>query len=96
MKLYQVIVQDEWNNLTELGYYKDLRDAVPEVNSFLEVYGVQITEDDLVEYPSTFSMVFDLNLGDLFPDNDEVYAISIRGFIYDGEALLDEISKLVK
>ena len=96
MKLYQVIMQDEWNNLTELGYYKQLKDAVPDINGFLSVYGVKISEEDLVEYPSTFSMVFDLNLGDVFPDNEDVYAVSVRGFIYDGDALFNEITELMK
>ena len=96
MKLYQVIMQDEWNNLTELGYYRQLSDAVDDINDFLSVYGVKINENDLVEYPSTFNMVFDLDLSDFYPENEEVYGVYVRGFIYDGEALLKDLEELVK
>ena len=82
-KKYLVIMQDEWNNLTYLGEYKKLADAIPDINNFLSIYDVAITADDLKEYPSTFGMVFDTNIGDLFEDNEEVYGIMIRGFILD-------------
>lgn len=71
---YIVFIQDEWNNLWWMGEYRKLSDAVPDINGFLEVYGVQI--DDLIEYPCTFGSAFDKEVE---TEDDEM--IMIRGFI---------------
>lgn len=73
--IYQVIMQDEWDNLYHLGFYKDLKDAIPEVNSWLSTYNVEI--DELSAYPSTFGMCFDRGL-----ETEDAY-VHIRGFIFD-------------
>ena len=73
--IYQVIMQDEWDNLYHLGFFKNLKDAIPEVNSWLSTYNIEI--DELTEYPSTFNMCFDREL-----EAEDVY-VRIRGFIFD-------------
>lgn len=47
MKLYEVIIQDEWDNLTLLGFYKNLDDSIDDINSFLTTYGVEIQKGDV-------------------------------------------------
>lgn len=76
LKKYEVIIQDEWNNLYQLGFYDKLENAIPDVNDFLEVYDVQINE--LKEYPSTFGMCFDTEV-----ETKDENIIMVRGFILD-------------
>jgi len=97
MKLYEVIFQDEYNNLYQLGYYKSLSDSINDINSELDSYGVAINADDLVEYPSTFNMCFDACIGDLvdekiLDEHEEVSSLYIRGFILDSDSLLEVIN----
>ena len=80
LKKYQVIIQDERNNLYHIGFYDNLNDAIPDVNDFLEVYDIKV--DDLTERASTFGPCFDI---DLETQNEEI--IMVRGFIFDGELL---------
>lgn len=85
MKKYQVIIQDEYNNLYMVGFYDKLDDSIEEINKYLDVYGVQLKKGDLVEYPGTYDNRFDLELSDLFEGKEEVEGIMIRGFIYEEE-----------
>ena len=73
--IYQVIMQDEYNNLYHLGFYSNLQDALPDVNNWLVPYNIEL--DELVEYPSTFNMCFDREL-----ESDDTY-VYVRGFILD-------------
>lgn len=85
-KRYEVIMQDEWNNLYRLGEYKELKDSIEDINGFLSVYDVTIKEEDLKEYASTFGGTFDLDIGMMYEDRDDLVGIMVRGFIlYDGE-----------
>lgn len=73
---YIVFTQDEWNNLYLMGFYNNLKDAIPDVNQWLETYNVSI--DSLDEYPSTFGMAFDKEV----ETPNEQY-VMVRGFILD-------------
>ena len=85
-KKYEVIMQDEWNNLYRLGEYKELKDSIEDINGFLSVYDVTIKEEDLKEYASTFGGAFDLDIGMMYEDRDDLVGIMVRGFIlYDEE-----------
>lgn len=72
-KQYMVMMQDEWNNLYYLGLYKELQDALPDVNEFLEVYNVSLEE--LSEYPSTLGACFDTEV------EIDGGVIMVRGFV---------------
>lgn len=103
MKYYEVIFVDEYENWYEVGYFKDLADAEPEVNSYLRDY--KLCEDDetdpggtpefgenknldrLVEYPSTMNMVFDRQIV------VEEGCVQVRGFIKDTQLTIDELKK---
>lgn len=73
-KKYIVFTQDEWNNLYLMGFYDDLKDAIPEVNDWLKIYDVEI--DELEEYPSTFGYTFDKEI----ETKDENF-VMVRRFI---------------
>lgn len=89
-KLYEVILQDEWNNLAQLGWFEKLDDAIPHINAVLTVsYGNKyaLKKGDIVEYPSTYEMCFDTELNSILNPNDEddYIPILVRGFIYEFE-----------
>ena len=85
-KRYLVIMQDEWNNLYYMGEYKELKDSIEDINGFLEVYDVKIKDGDLKEYASTVGGAFDLDIGMMYEDRDDLVGIMVRGFIlYDDE-----------
>lgn len=83
MKRYLVIMQDEWNNLYYIGEYKKLIESLQDINDFLKVYNVAIQAGDLKEYASTFGMCFDLDIGMMFDDREDLLGIMVRGFILE-------------
>lgn len=101
-KIYQVILQDEWNNLYHQGFYPSLAASLPSLNSFLESYGVKLEKKDLKTYAGSFSEVFDANIGDICASKyhmdedsteyEELSQLQIRGFIFEKNALLKEIN----
>lgn len=92
-KIYQVIYQDEYDNLILLGFYKSLEDAIPDINSELEEFNVSITKDDLKEYAGTLGNRFDLDISMLFDEADDLPFVKIRGFVFDKEYLMKEIEE---
>lgn len=80
-KKYQVIMQDEYNNLFNLGFYDTLEEALPDVNEWLSLYDVKL--DKLTEYASTFNMAFDVDIGMQFEDREDLMGIMVRGFIFE-------------
>lgn len=76
MKKYQVIFQDEYNNLYEVGFYDKLEDSINDINDYLEPYEERIEE--LEEYVSTFGMAFDR---EIYTKQDLL--VMIRGFIHE-------------
>lgn len=76
--IYQVIMEDEWHTLHHLGFYKELKDSLKDINLWLEMYDVGIEEDDLRVRSSTFDFCFDKEI--LIDDGMYVY---IRGFIFE-------------
>lgn len=81
--VYQVVIQDEWNNLYHIGFYNKLEDSLKDVNDWLEPYNIKL--DELKEYPSTFNMCFDTEI------QCEEGCIFVRGFIFDKEELLEDL-----
>lgn len=82
-KRYMILIQDEWNNLYYMGEYSKLEDSIDDINNFLEVYDISITKNDLKEYPGTFGRVFDLDLGMMYEDREDLCGIMVRGFILE-------------
>ena len=77
-KRYIVFIQDEWNNLYWIGEFRNLKDSIPDINSWLSTYNVSI--DSLEEYPCTFGPAFDK---EVITEDETV--IMVRGFILEGD-----------
>lgn len=78
------MMQDEWNNLYYMGEYKELNDSIQDINDFLSVYDVSIKKGDIKEYASTLGGAFDLDIGMMYEDREDLLGIMVRGFIlYD-------------
>lgn len=76
LKRYQIIMQDEYDNLYHIGFYNDLMDGIDDVNNWLQVYGVSI--EDINEYASTFSTCFDKEI-----ETEDGTIVMIRGFVFE-------------
>lgn len=92
-KLYQVVFQDNNNNLYNIGYYHHLEEAIPDINACLNIYeDINIKKEDLEKCMVTLGEwynCFYLCLNSLYScKNDNLY---IRGFVYDYEELLEEL-----
>ena len=73
-KLYQVIFQDEYNNLSEIGWYESLDDSIEDVNDQISIYGkgqYKFKKGDLQETAGTFGWVADVELAYYFNNEDE-------------------------
>lgn len=88
-KIYEVFMTDEFNNNYFIGFYNELKNAVPDINSFLEPYDAKI--ETLEEYPSTFGECFDTEVSREIEDDDDPdsgwMGVMIRGFIFDADLL---------
>lgn len=88
-KIYEIWMQDEFNNNYFIGFYNELMNAVPAINDFLVPYEAKI--ETLEEYPSTFGECFDTEVfreisGD--DDSDDGWTgVMVRGFIFDADML---------
>lgn len=106
MKYYQVIFIDEYNNFFELGYYKDLADAEPDVNKYLESYRLCDDEEEDSHAGEVPEFGEGKNLDRLveYPSTfsacfDRLIGVDegcveIRGFIKDTEDTIQELRKL--
>ena len=98
MKVYEVILQDIWCNTYQIGFFSDLNDAIKPLNE--QMGHEYLSKGELVEYPSTFSMCFNVNVGDILAEKygeEEAYkqfgedmSYSVLGFIYD------DVNELIK
>lgn len=91
-KLYEVIFIDEYDNFTNLGFFKNLNDPIEDLNSFLSSYGngqYKLKEGEVSEYNSTLNSCFDLDVIEHFSEEygeeaiEDLRGVSIRGFIYE-------------
>ena len=94
--LYEVIMQDEYDNLYLLGFYGSLDDSIDDINGFLSVYEddgvVPLKKGDLAEYASTFGTCFDRPVE---WENEEGCPgdIMVRGFILSAKDAEEEAEK---
>lgn len=106
MKIYQIMTIDIWNNITLIGFYKNLDDAIDDINGMIFEDSFKLESGDLQEYPSTFSTVFDTTVGDVFENkhpglaesqalyDEEDYQLQIRGFILESDTVIEAINKI--
>ena len=63
--LYQVVFEDEYLNLWEVGWYENLDDAIDDINKFIYVDEFKLQKGDISVYPSTFGFAFDTCIYDI-------------------------------
>lgn len=89
MKVFQIIMEDEYGNLYHLGFYKKLEDSVPDINDWLKVYEIKI--DHLYITDSTLEASFDK---EIIIDNTNV--VCVRGFIFNLEDFKEVFDESIK
>ena len=94
--LYEVIMQDEYDNLYLLGFYGSLDDSIDDINGFLSAYEddgvIPFKKGDLVEYASTFSTCFDRPV-EWESEDGCPGDIMVRGFVLSAKNAEEEAEK---
>lgn len=96
--LYEVMMQDEYNNLYLLGFYELLDDAIEDINDFISAYyedgAIPLKNGDLAEYASTFGSCFDREI-EWKNEDDCPGSIMIRGFILSAKIVGEEANRVL-
>ena len=96
--LYEIMMQDEYNNLYLLGFYESLDDAIEDINDFISAYyedgAIPIKKGDLAEYASTFGSCFDREI-EWKNEDDCPGSIMIRGFILSAKIVGEEANRVL-
>lgn len=70
IKKYQMMFQDEYNNLLEIGFYDEINEAmVKDINDTLSIYKASVTIEDLKEAESHSPFGGGLDI-ELYEDGD--------------------------
>ena len=96
--LYEVMMQDEYDNLYLLGFYESLDDALEDINDFIGAYdddgAIPLEKGDLAEYASTFGTCFDREI-EWENEEDCPGTIMVRGFILSAKSVGEEASRIL-
>ena len=96
--LYEIMMQDEYNDLYLLGFYESLGDAIEDINSFISVYdedgAIPLKKEDLAEYASTFGPCFDREI-EWKNEDDCPGSVMIRGFILSAKIVGEEANRIL-
>lgn len=96
--LYQIVMQDEYDNLYLLGFYESLDDAIEDINDFISAYyedgAIPLKNGDLAEYASTFGSCFDREI-EWKNEDDCPGSIMIRGFILSAKIVGEEANRVL-
>lgn len=96
--LYEVMMQDEYDNLYLLGFYESLDDALDDINGFIGAYdddgAIPLEKGDLAEYASTFGTCFDREI-EWENEEDCPGTIMVRGFILSAKSVGEEANRIL-
>ena len=96
--LYEVMMQDEYDNLYLLGFYESLDDALEDINDFIGAYdddgAIPLEKGDLAEYASTFGTCFDREI-EWENEDDCPGTIMVRGFILSAKSVGEEANRIL-
>lgn len=96
--MYEVMMQDEYDNLYLLGFYQSLDDAIEDINGFIGAYdgdgAVPLEKGDLAEYASTFGTCFDREI-EWENEEDCPGTIMIRGFILSAKSVGEKANGII-
>ena len=96
--LYEVMMQDEYDNLYLLGFYESLDDSIEDINGFIGAYdddgAIPLKKGDLAEYASTFGSCFDREI-EWKHEEDCPGTIMVRGFILSAKSVGEEADRIL-
>lgn len=96
--LYEVMMQDEYDNLYLLGFYESLDDAIEDINGFIGAYdddgAIPLEKGDLAEYASTFGTCFDREI-EWENEEDCPGTIMVRGFILSAKSVGEAADRIL-
>ena len=96
--LYEIVIQDEYNDFYLLGFYESLDDAIEDINGFISVYdedgAIPLKKGDLSEYASTFGACFDREI-EWKNEDDCPGSVMIRGFILSAKIVGEEANRIL-
>lgn len=96
--MYQIVMQDEYDNLYLLGFYESLDDAIEDINGFIGAYdddgAIPLEKGDLAEYASTFGTCFDREIK-WKREEDCPGTIMVRGFILSAKSVGEEADRIL-
>ena len=96
--LYEIVIQDEYDNLYLLGFYESLDDSIEDINDFISAYyedgAIPIKKGDLAEYASTFGACFDREV-EWKNEDDCPGSVMIRGFILSAKIVGEEANRVL-
>ena len=96
--LYEVMMQDEYDNLYLLGFYESLDDSIEDINGFIGAYvddgAIPLEKGDLAEYASTFGTCFDREI-EWENEEDCPGTIMVRGFILSAKSVGEEADRIL-
>ena len=96
--LYEIVIQDEYNDFYLLGFYESLDDAIEDINGFISVYdedgAIPLKNGDLAEYASTFGACFDREI-EWKNEDDCPGSVKIRGFILSAKIVGEEANRIL-
>lgn len=96
--LYEIMMQDEYDNLYLLGFYESLDDALEDINGFIGAYyedgAIPLEKGDLAEYASTFGTCFDREI-EWKNEDDCPGSVMMRGFILSAKIVGEEADRIL-
>ena len=96
--MYQIVMQDEYDNLYLLGFYESLDDSIEDINGFIGAYdddgAIPLEKGDLAEYASTFGTCFDREI-EWENEEDCPGTIMVRGFILSAKSVGEEANRIL-
>lgn len=96
--MYQIVMQDEYDDLYLLGFYESLDDSIEDINGFISAYyedgAIPLKKGDLAEYASTFGSCFDREI-EWKNEDDCPGSIMIRGFILSAKIVGEEANRVL-
>ena len=96
--LYEVMMQDEYDNLYLLGFYESLDDSIEDINGFIGAYvddgAIPLEKGDLAEYASTFGTCFDREI-EWENEEDCPGTIMVRGFVLSAKSVGEEANRIL-
>lgn len=96
--LYEIVMQDEYDNLYLLGFYQSLDDAIEDINGFIGAYdddgAIPFKKGDLAEYASTFGSCFDREI-EWENEEDCPGTVMVRGFALSAKSVKEEAARIL-